>query len=292
MKIILFISFFILFFISGIAGQDLIITNKGDSLNCKIIEIDNEKIQYSFISNARVINAWIRQDEVKYFSKGFYYKEGADSIKELPKVLIPESRVTFYGGFSRLTGRTNSQVPFFLKSYMENLKTGYHLGASYNYYFTEWLGLGLQGSVFKTKNQIGNISLVYPNGLVRTGMIKDDITIAFLGPAVSARAYPNRIKSFFLFSDFSLGYLGYKNYATVVDDFIIKSKTFGITWDAGIDFPAKNNIAVGIGISYHFGVLKYMEIDDGKTKTIIILPFGQYENISRMDFSLKLNFYQ
>ncbi len=180
----------------------MIVTNKGDSLNCKIIEIVKGKIQYSFVSNARVINAWIPQDEVKYFLKGFYYKESSYPIKEIQKSLIPVSRITIYGGLSRLTGRTSSQVPFFLKSYMENLKTGYHIGAAYNYFFSDWLGLGFHGSIFKTKNQIGNISIVYPNGQVRTGMIKDNITIGFLGPGLSARAYTDKLKSYFFSTDF------------------------------------------------------------------------------------------
>ncbi|MDR1672449.1 MAG: PorT family protein [Bacteroidales bacterium] len=59
------------------AGQDLIVTNADDSLRCKIVEVQNEDIQFRFGSDGNLVS--IKRSEVKSYKYNF---EAAPVVKK------------------------------------------------------------------------------------------------------------------------------------------------------------------------------------------------------------------
>ena len=142
--------------------------------------------------------------------------------------------------------------------------------------------------MFKTKNQLDNIYTTSTvTGQVRTGSLKDDITIQYFGPALCTRIISAN-KQTQLVSDLSLGYLSYKNNATVIDNFILTGGTIGFLWDLGVDFAIDKNISLGFSFAFIIGTLNQYDFDDGKQVQTIKLDKDNLESISRIDISAGL----
>jgi len=153
---------------------------------------------------------------------------------------------------------------------------------------SENVGFGLRYSMFRTENQTDNI-YVYNNvtGYSSTGMLKDDISIQYIGPTLCTRISSANRKTHFV-SGFSMGYLSYKNNATVISNFQLTSGALGLWWDLGLDLQLDRNLILGLSLSYTMGILRYYDYKDETTSRTINLEKDSFENISRIDVSVAL----
>ncbi|MBN4051367.1 hypothetical protein JYU16_00985 [bacterium AH-315-M05] len=272
-------------------SQDLIITDKGDSLNCKIMKIRGAHFHITFKDEDKIRRAVLPSSMVKYYQKEYYHTR--EKVKDTIVVLDdnPMIRFSISGGLSNLVAKISDQIPSDFIPYMKELRSGYHIGGDLNYYITGTQGIGIKYSMFRTKNQLNNIYIIYPNGQTRSGILRDDITIQFIGPSYCMRMFLGN-KYSHLISNISLGYLDYRNNAKLIDDFILSSSALGFSGDIGIDFLIDNNISLGIAFSITLGTLSKFEIDDGVSIQTIELDKENFENISRIDLSIGLKYYK
>lgn len=216
------------------------------------------------------------------------------SAQDKQRLLNPRQnfRLSIQGGFSYLTAATSSSVPAFMKSYVDELKSGMHWGASLSFFFNENIGVGARYSSFNTSN-VFNGQIVITNtttGQSRVGGMSDDVTVNFIGPEFCTRFYTANNKFCFLFG-LAVGYLDYKNHAMLIDEFTFTGNTIGYGVHAGVDYVFDKNIGVGISVSTCNGSLSSMVQDDGKTQQKVVFRTGEYENVSRIDISGGLRFY-
>ncbi|REJ82890.1 MAG: hypothetical protein DWQ44_01875 [Bacteroidetes bacterium] len=278
---------FILIHTSAFA-QDLIVNSAGDSLNCKIIRIKDKHIFFSFSSNNEVKQGIIQLQQVRYYQEGFY--PNSEIIFSRP--FLGESNYKFrigaYGGWSYLLARINENINSDLLSYMKDLKSGYHYGADFTVFKSENIGFGGKYSMFRTSNQLENVYVVSTtNGQIRTGILRDDIRIQYFGPAICTRLNTSNPNANVLL-DFSLGYMTYKNNATLIEDFTLQSDALGLMWNVGIDKPIDENLVLGIFLAFKFGALRYYDYQDQNQIRRIELDEDNYENITRIDLSIGL----
>jgi hypothetical protein len=272
-------------------SQDLIVTNKGDSLNCEITKIKSDYIYFTFKYENEIRNTLLPVSQVKFFKKNFYTHSEIPIEKLKKNNNYQKVKISAFGGWSYLTGKLSNKVPDDFRQYMKELKSGYHFGGDVCFFVSEKIGLGLKYTNFKTKNEIYDIYIIDTlTGKKRTGILRDDITVQYFGPALFMRFYSKNKMVAFL-SNISLGYLSYKNDAVVVDRFTLSSGTVGMVYDLGVDFMLDRNLAIGLGCSYVMGTLSEYEMNNRSSKQTIKLKSDELESISRIDLSigLKLN---
>ena len=276
-----------------VKAQDLIVTNKGDSINCRITQKSQEYIYYAFKYNNEVRNTLIPFEQVKYYKKNFYgYSDvPLDSLKNAPGN-YSRWRIGINGGWSYMPVKTASNIPPDFNQYYKNLKSGYHFGGDVTFFFAENIGVGFSYSSFITKEELNNI---YATNIVtvitRTGKLKDDITIQYYGPTLCSRVSSKNKKSNFI-SCLSIGYVTYNNNATLIDNFIIKGNTIGLMGNVGVDFALDNNFALGITAAYTVGSLSEYTKDDGNSIRSFKLEQNKYESINHLDLSVALKWYR
>jgi outer membrane protein W len=286
LALILFIAF-----VFHMQGQDLIITQKGDSLNCKITSIKNNYIYFTFKYNNEIRNTLLPVDKVKFYKKDFYDNAEVppDKIKNIGQ--YQRFRMGGSAGWSYMTAKINENVPADFRQYVKDLKSGYHYGGDFGYYFSESVGLGLISNVFRTNNELDGVAEVDSAGhILRIGKLIDDITVFYIGPALLLRYYSFR-KNIIFRSDFSLGYIGYNNNATVIDKFTLTGNSAGFIYDIGADFTIDKNLTLGISLSYLFAILGRFEKKMGNSTEIITLDNDERESVSRLDLSVSLRWY-
>jgi len=174
---VLILAFFTFFFITA-KSQDLIVTAKGDSLNCKITKIKPDFIHFTFKYENEIRNTLLPPGQIKYYKQNFYStaEVPVDKIKNVDGD-YQKVRFGFFGGWSYRTAKVGSDIPIQFQQYIKELKSGYHVGGDFNYFFSENIGLGLRYSIYRASNELSNVYIVDKNGQGRTGKMEDDITI-------------------------------------------------------------------------------------------------------------------
>lgn len=288
MKII--ISIVILYMIGvELIAQDLLVTPKGDSLNCKITKEKSDLVHFTFKYENEIRYAIIPKKQIKYMKKNFFnFSEVPTEKFKFKDTSYQKIRIGVNGGLSYMTGKINKNLSNDIQNYYKDLKTGYNIGFDFTYFNSENIGFGLIYSLFRTSNQLSNISILDSvTGKFRTGELKDDITLHYIGPSLCTRINSFNKKTSFI-SNISLGYLSYQNSVTVIDNFKLNGNSLGLLWDIGMDYSIKKNLLLGIIFSYKFGTLSHVKYKDGIQIRTLNFDQNEFLNISRIDLSIGL----
>ena len=200
-------------------------------------------------------------------------------------------RFAVKGGYSYRIAKVSNDVPADFKSYIKELKSGYHFGGDFGYYWSENLGMGVKYSAFKASNQASNIYVIDKSGNRTTGAMSDDITIQFAGPVFYAKQVSPNQKTIFCV-DFAIGYLGYQNNSMVtVNKLDITGSTVGLATDFSIDQMLSKSMSIGVSLASVQGVLTKYTVKNGTSTQTINLEKDKRESLSRIDFSLGLKWY-
>ncbi|WP_181307350.1 hypothetical protein [Rufibacter sp. XAAS-G3-1] len=271
-------------------AQDLIVTQEGDSLNCKISKIAKDRIYFTFVHKDEVRKTLLLKSLVKQYQYNYYATSAIpEDHKALYTQAYPRFRGGVSGGWSYRTASVAEGLDAAVKDYIQDLKKGYNLSADAAYYFSEQMGAGLRYSSYRASNEIENVSATRPDGTQVYGKMSDDITIHFIGPYFSSRML-NANKLNALLFNVGLGYLGYQDNAVLIDKFTIKGSTFGFSADIGYDMKISKNLGLGLQLSLVSGVLKEYEVSDGRSTQTVTLDEDSYENLARIDLSIGLRF--
>ena len=276
--------------ISGsIYSQDLIVTNDGDSINCKITNVKHDNIYFTFKHKDEIRSTLLPVSGVKEHKTGFYQTSEVPEGKIAGYKSYPHFRVALSGGYSYMTAKVSDKVPSDFKQYIKELKSGYHFDGDITYYFTEILGAGVKYSMFGSSNRIDDIWVKDIYGNTKYGHMSDDLKISFIAPMFSSRFLSRDKKNAFVMSA-ALGYMGYSNNGVAIDEYKMTGSTLGMALDFGYDIGLSDNLSLGFKLSLISGTLFEYDISNGKTTERVILEAGEYEGLNRIDLSIGLRF--
>lgn len=273
----------------SIFSQDLIVTNNGDSINCKITKVKTDNIYFTFKHKDEIRSTLLPVSNIKKHQFDYFQTSEVPKDKVLGYENFQHFRIAINGGYSYQTAKVAESVPSDFINYMKELKSGYHFGGDLTYYFTEPLGIGFKYYLFKSSNSLDNIYIEDAYGNRRYGKMSDDLTISFIGPIFSTRLLSHDKKNAFLMN-LSFGYMGYSNDNVIIDKYKLTGSTMGISFDIGYDIGLSENLSLGFQISYLNGTLFEYDWNDGIRTERIKLEKGEYESLNRIDFSIGLRF--
>ncbi len=189
------------------------------------------------------------------------------------------------GGYSFRTARIDENADAVLRQYIKGVKSGYHLEASYTYFYNKKYGIGLVYSNFAASNRMDDITLTDNFGNTVNTYMSDDMTITFVGPSFTWR-YPNINNENVFYADYSLGYMGYVNKSHLVEDVTISGNTLGANLGIGYDIKLNKNFQLGLKANLLGGTLKKLTLKSDTRTKVVNLKEGEYESLLRIDFSV------
>ena len=143
-KLILF-SICLLTVVCTLQAQDLIVTNDGDSINCKITKTTKEYVYFTFKHNDEIRNTLLSVNQITTQQKEYF------SDSEIPanysfKEIFPHFRIAVDGGWQYRTAKLASGMDAQWNEHYKKMKSGFHYDIQAAYFFTEMMGLELQFS--------------------------------------------------------------------------------------------------------------------------------------------------
>ncbi|MDR1202928.1 MAG: hypothetical protein LBL58_15040 [Tannerellaceae bacterium] len=277
-----FFALCFVFLTVSLYAQDLIVTDKGDSLNCKITKIETDNIYFTFKYKGEIRNTLAPVSDVTYYQTGYYQTAEVPSDKIPIHRNYPRFRFAVNGGWSYRIGPLPPNISSGMSDYLQELKSGFYYDAGLSYYFNEYLGAGLRYSEHLSSNS--------DDGSIGYGSMSDRIRINFIGPVFSTRLF-NRTKKNCLLLDLGMGYLGYHDKALIASEKLtLKGGTAGFYWNIGYDIGISQNLALGLQLSLISGFLFEYKRSNGTYTEVIKLDKDTRENLSQIALSVGLRF--
>ena len=296
---ILFITWFFLTLLTDAFSQDKIITLNNDTIECKITRISRNTIYFNLFTSG------IRTAGSLPLSSVRNYSISATVItdeKKIPDIISTDRlRLGISGGAGYLTSSSEKAEealtgqgiePGKAASYYKNLRTGWSANADLTYMITPELGTGIKYRFFYTSGSLDGffdpqdgIHLIY-------GTYGETIFVNYFGALFSYQQYIGSNDAFRLYSAFSLGMATYRNEAEYINTYyLMTGRNLGTEGTAGLEYFITDHISLGADLCAFYSTLKKIRMTDGINTSNIDLDKENYENLTRIDFSVGIRFY-
>ncbi len=286
---IIFISIFVTLYSTSILAQDLIVTIQNDSINCRITKYKDSYIYFTYKNGDDYRSTLLSQDQVEKRELGFFKVDLIPKEKIIGYEEYQKFRFGLDFGISYRLAQPSEELPSEFHEYAKDLKRGFYLGGEFSYFFHRKIGFGVKSDWTKSSNSMNNIYIEDEDGNREYGVMRDKISIVYVGPHLLFRHTYDRNDNVFLFG-VGMGYMSYKNDAVVIESFITTGNTTGLTIDFMYDIALNKNSAISFRASMLSGSLFEIEIDDGANIEKIDLEQEQIIGLSRVDFTIGFRF--
>jgi len=261
----------------NVKAQDFIVTTSFDTINCKIVDIRNDTIYYTYYDNGEFVNRPILISRVQNYQLQTPLKVNNPKSSVRHYSESQHFRIAMSGGYGYYTAKLSEEVPDDYEDYANDLRSGLSLEGDFTFYFSKVLGIGLMSGLFRSTGSLDDVH------------IEDRISNTYIGPSISLRAFDNQSKNHLDFY-LTVGYMGYSDKITRDYDYTMKSHTVGLGFGLGYDRDLIENIALGIKVSYFGGLLHEYELDYGESTKIVELDEGELESLNRINISAGVRF--
>jgi len=291
MKKIVLVSISIFVIICNLQAQDLIVTNNGDSINCKITKITKDYVHFTFKHNEEIRNTLLPTNQITTQQKNYF------SVSELPtnyalKDIYPRIRVAIDGGWQYRTAKLASGMDTELREHYRKMKSGFHYDMQAAYFFTESMGIEAMFSQQFFGNNLGYGSLTGKDGnLIDTGELNEKILFTYIGANYLFRPFNSNKKNNWLFS-VGFGYMDYNDrfFLDNVERLKLSTGTLGSYIAVGYDIAISENLGIGFKLSTIGGTFKdYKQTLNGIT-TNETMPEKTLEGLGTVRLSVGLRF--
>lgn len=310
-------------------AQDKIITIKQDTIECRIVSVNAERISYEQkISDKQYVGKSISiSDVLQYFRTGNPDSFGDSIDHEKAKRERPEHRWLFslQGGLAHsLTDYSDFKNLFLSQSnsaseaddYIRKLKNGYHINTSLHYLLTTFLGFGVDYNLFYSESKgdflaqgFGGMNLpVYSN----VGL-DERLYAHFAGASVLFQQFPDKKRRIKISETISPGIVFFRDetrgneyqvywgdndsYSGVPPQYydhansVSKSTNFGAKGGLSIEYGITPQLSAGLAGNFMWAKLQKISTKSSASNTKD-QKLGKPINISHIDygFTVRYNF--
>lgn len=308
-----------------VQAQDLLVTKRGDSVNCKITQVAEKYIYFTYSIDEESKSTIIPIERVVSYTRGYFesntvetyqvdeesaidpFSELVDSLDRSsdleqlsrnrfePSVINTNLRLFVGGGIAVRTGSVEQGLPQYIKDYFDELRSGYHIKLGMDYFFNGTnFCIGARYSRMAASAELNDVTVIVPflDGSVRTytGKISSDYSISNYSTHVGMRIVLNdENHSKFLFG----GGIGMMTYEDFGHGFNISTLQFedliyqGRAFSVLLDLGFDIYLAKNLFLNIHtdFGLGILDEVEFNGTRVDLETP----EDLSHVNISLGLS---
>ena len=178
----------------------------------------------------------------------------------------------------------DSLIPEF-QNYYNKLRSGWHYGFETGYFFNKHIGVGVKYSRFNTKQAVDSLVLELFSKIYYIDL-SSNMSILSLSPMVYGRL-PLLKDNLSITAGIGPAWLFYRNIGKAVNDSaMFKGSSPGLSASLRISYEILPYLGISLQGSYIHAFLKKYTMDDGNSQQVVELEKKDYQNISRLDYSL------
>jgi len=203
-----------------------------------------------------------------------------------PERKYPSMRLGINAGYGYRTAKLADGMDDAEKYYMKKLMSGLNLEAAFDYFISDYWGIGLMYSGYHAKADIWGT-----NELGQGGSYLTKTSINFIAPALLFRSPIG--ESFFLDIKFGIGYIGYGSKDSFLDDYYMKynGASVGMHFGVGLEYKMTDNIGLFLNASSTTGAVRKFTVNENGYINTVELDDGQAEGLGNSSIGLGVRFH-
>lgn len=293
-------AFILACIVTGISGQDRIITRNNDTIDCRINKVTRSDIYFDITTRGVRTTGSMPLSEVISYSvtpasgeAPFYRNESNGSAGRL--------RIGLNGGMGYIISSADEAVESMVnmgvaretaRSYYRDLKTGWYGSAEATWMFHQRYGAGFKYKFFNTDSGFESYFDPGDGYNLFYSSYRENIFVNYAGMSFFYIEPIGKSGKFSLYSAYSLGMAFYRNELEVFyGNLLITGNALGLDGSIGLEYRITPVISTGAELSLFTSTIRKIKITDGETSETVELEEENYENLSRAEGSIGIRFY-
>jgi hypothetical protein len=285
--------------VTGLSGQDRIITRSNDTINCRIDRVTRSEIHFELVTHGVKTTGSLPTSEV------LSYSVSPSTLPEqeyepLKTGLAGRLRIGLNGGMAYITSSSEAAEeamvgmglsPSAAGDYYSNLKSGWYGSADATWLFKGNYGAGLKYKFSYTGAATEGSFLPFDQMNIYYSEYREKIYVNYGGVSLFFREPIGKKAKFSLYSGISAGMTLYRNELEVLaESVLITGKAPGIDGTIGWEYDITPFFSAGAEASVFASRLKKINITNGVENQTQELDEENYENLSRLEVSVGIRF--
>ena len=270
-------------------AQDLIVTATGDSIRCVITSVGPYQLAYVRKTAEGKDRGRIALKDVASYKRVGYYNVVLGNVAERNAAVLPAGNKWMFTagvGGSYLVDAFPARATYVPENYVRGLRAGFQAGAALHFFLAEHVAIGVTYSAsFGARNRT-NVTLLAPNGSSVSGTMADDIRLKWAGLNVLLRS--DRSDHVRFNGSLGVGPLFYRNYATLIDEYVSRGTSFAFRLTFGADYRLTDALSIGAELGYLRGMLTETSMKKGSSIYVVNSPPMGHDNVDRIDAGVVL----
>jgi hypothetical protein len=285
--------------VTGLSGQDRIITRSNDTIDCRINRITQREINFELVTQGVKTEGHLPLNEILSYSVSPASLPG-QAYRPLHTGTAGNLRVGLNGGLAYITSSSEAAEETMAgmgllstdaREYYSKLKTGWYGSADATWLFNGRYGAGLKykffytGAVTEGYFDLGDqINLYY-------SIYSENIFVNYGGISLFYREPIGKKEVFSLYSSFSAGMTFYRNESEfLANGLLITGRAPGFDGTIGLEYDITPHISAGAEASVFASKLKKINITNGVEDQTRELDKENWENLSRLEVAIGIRF--
>ena len=270
-------------------GQDLIVTNSGDSIDCVITDVAPYKIRFYSVEGAGKKHRSILLDQVSMYRRSGYFPVTLGALAERKGATLSAGNrwmttVSMGWGF-----RTTPMRSFLTPEdgdYLNGSRQGFCGHVSLHNFVTDNMAIGIEYSSFFGSGRSIAIDVDLPNGTSENWRLADNVRMHWANVNLLLKFDHQNDWSFGVL--FQAGPLFYQDEAISTGNLIIRGRTLALGLRPSAELRLSDKWAIGAHVGYVLGRLEELTCDTGRSTFVLVLPKDSRESVSRVDIGVEL----
>jgi hypothetical protein len=299
MKLNLLIVLCLAGFVTGLSGQDRIITRSNDTIDCRIGRITRSEIHFELVTRGVKTTGRLPMGEVLSYSVSPATLP-VQEYKPSGTGLTGTLRIGLNGGMGYITGSTEAAeeamiglglLPSAAGNYYSNLKSGWYGSADATWLFNGRYGAGLKYKFFFTGASTEGYFLPEDPLNLYYSSYSENMYVNYGGVSIFYTEPIGNKGKFSLFSSFSGGITLYRNEMEfMAENVLITGRAPGMDGTIGFEYDITSFFSAGAEASVFASRLKKINLTNGVEEQTQELDEETYENLSRLEVSVGIRF--
>lgn len=261
-------------------AQDLIVTNLGDSINCKITKSKGPFVLYDITTNNTTSSIAINSNTIRKIEKN-YFQKNVEIEKESDLVLnIGYNKSTL----TKYYKKQNIEV---YDNYFINLTNGRTFHSDLTYWTFKRYGVRISYDNFNSSTNEDSMPINI-NGTINYFHFQEELTIHSISPGICFRTPIYNPKNNLILAA-SYEYNFYFNpYYVDKDNAEVQSNSSGVNFCAALERKVNTHFNIGLNFKYRFSKLKDINFVYSGSSNNYILDEEDKLVINRYDIGISI----
>lgn len=285
----------------ALRAQDLVVTQEGDSLHCRITNVWSDQLSLNRLVNGKLVPLQLAMTQVKSYRFNYFKPTGAEQavlLQEPEQPKPPRWSIGLSGGYVYRLASYPDGIEESARMHVRRLKHGHHIDADLTMFFGKRRTGGMGLSVSRSVSNASSSGVVLDDGYgskIRFSTMDERVTITNVGLFGCSRMMNDK---HMMLVRYGVGISSYVDEADMGSAYLYAYKNFvpELFGEFGYSYRVGKHMSVGGKLALMRGVVKELWVTSDRNRDSNTRYVGnelskeQWEGLGRLKLGFEMRF--